>query len=60
MLPSLRPVATAFALVAAVLLLFQGWTASAQTAKPAGQEGRREHAARPPPHPCRQGSRAAR
>src|SRR5580765_4951407 len=34
MLPSLRPVASAFALVAAVLLLFQGWTASAQTAKP--------------------------
>jgi len=34
MLPSLRPVASAFALVAAVLLLFQGRTASAQTAKP--------------------------
>ena len=34
MLPSLRPVAIALALVAAVLLPFQGWTASAQTAKP--------------------------
>jgi peptide/nickel transport system substrate-binding protein len=34
MLPSLRPVATVLALVAALLLLFQGWTASAQTAKP--------------------------
>jgi len=34
MLPLLRPVASAFALVAAVLLLFQGWTASAQTANP--------------------------
>jgi peptide/nickel transport system substrate-binding protein len=34
MLLSLRPVATALALVAALLLLFQGWSASAQTAKP--------------------------
>jgi peptide/nickel transport system substrate-binding protein len=34
MLPSLRPVATALALVAGLLLLFQGSTASAQTAKP--------------------------
>ena len=34
MLSSLRPVATALALVAALLLLFQGWSASAQTAKP--------------------------
>jgi len=34
MLPSLRPVATALTLVAALLLLFQGSTASAQTAKP--------------------------
>jgi peptide/nickel transport system substrate-binding protein len=38
MLRSLRPVATALALVAALLLLFQGSTASAQSAKPPGRK----------------------
>jgi peptide/nickel transport system substrate-binding protein len=50
MLPSLRPVATALALVAAVLLLFQGWTASAQTARPAAKKAA-ESAGAPAPTP---------
>ena len=50
MLPSLRPVAIALALVAAVLLPFQGWTASAQTAKPPAKKAA-ESAGAPAPTP---------
>ena len=50
MLRSLAPVAPALVLVAAILLLFPGWAASAQTVKPPAKKAA-ESAGAPVPTP---------